>query len=502
MKKIILCWITCFLYVSSAIAEKRTFGNGLFWELNDCVLTISGNGQMPDFSEFNDAPWYYKEYQKVVINEGITSIGNHSFTKAESVEIPSSVNTIGDYAFCYCKNLSAINIPSSVKHIGKWAFHGCKKLQNIILPNSITTIREASFDGCSDLGTVVLPKQLKIIEAIAFRNCKNLSGIEFPNSLRTIGYAAFFGTSLFSLVIPQYVSSIESFAFASCPNLKSIEIYSPEISIGDAFYNCKSISSVVLPYSLLQIGEKKWEWWGLPTDVVNNYKKTLRDENGKPILFADDIKKIGGYYSAVEIRNGSNSYYIVIKGGHYGLTDAEGKVIVPTEMEALESAGTGYLRYKLNGFWGVMNYAGKIIIDTDRGYTSIGDFVSFNKRFPYTMYGYKGECNQQGVQLSKIKTETPQQPANTATASASNNSGKSNTGSGTSTVIVEHHRDPIPVQEWVQCTGCGGSGTCSRCVGSGTIYIGDNLKRCHACGGRGRCQHCAGQGGRYYTVYK
>ena len=90
----------------------------------------------------------------------------------------------------------------------------------------------------------------------------------------------------------------------------------------------------------------------------------------------------------MEMMNGSTKYYKVSKNGRYGLTDAEGKVIVPTEMEALESAGTGYLKYKLNGFWGVMNYAGKIIIDTDRGYTSIGDFKTFNKRFPYTMTGY------------------------------------------------------------------------------------------------------------------
>jgi hypothetical protein len=69
-------------------------------------------------------------------------------------------------------------------------------------------------------------------------------------------------------------------------------------------------------------------------------------------------------------------------------------------------------------------------------------------------------------------------------------------------VVVEHHRDPVPVQEWVQCTTCWGSGTCPDCAGSGTKYIGDNLRRCWRCGGRGKCSSCSGQGGRYYTVYK
>lgn len=140
---------------------------------------------------------------------------------------------------------------------------------------------------------------------------------------------------------------------------------------------------------------------------------------------AEDIKAEGGYASAVEVMNGSTKYYKVSKGGRYGLTNAEGKVIVPTEMEALEQAGTGYLRYKLNGFWGVMNYTGKILIDTNRGYTKIGDYVSFTKRFPYEMAGWKGECDAiTGRQISKIKVETPQQ--NVASSSSSSSSSSSN----------------------------------------------------------------------------
>ncbi len=136
----------------------------------------------------------------------------------------------------------------------------------------------------------------------------------------------------------------------------------------------------------------------------------------------NDIKAEGGYASAVEMMNGSIKYYKVSKGGKYGLTSSEGKVIVPVEMEALESAGTGYLRFKIGSFWGVMNYAGKIIIPTDRGYTKIGDYVSFTKRFPYEMAGYKGECNNLGVQVSKIKVNTPQQNvASNPTSSSSSN---------------------------------------------------------------------------------
>lgn len=234
----------------------------------------------------------------------------------------------------------------------------------------------------------------------------------------------------------------------------------------------------------------------------------------KLALTADEIKNYGGYASISDMSNGNTKFWKVSKDGRYGLTNADGKEIVPTEMEALESAGSGYLRYKLNGFWGLMNYQGKVLIDTDRGYTFIGDYKTFNKRFAYTMNGYKGECDATGRQISKIKIEETKQSSSVSsssgsvssssfTSSSSNSSSRSNnSGNNTTTVVVEHHRDPIPVQEWQECTVCWGSGTCPDCSGHGNKYIGNNLRSCWRCGGRGKCSSCSGQGGRYITVYR
>lgn len=240
----------------------------------------------------------------------------------------------------------------------------------------------------------------------------------------------------------------------------------------------------------------------------------------------DEIKTRGSYSSIVKLLNGKANFYKVSKGGLYGLTDEEGKEVVPCEMTALESAGTGYLRYKLNGFWGLMNYQGKILIDTDRGYTSIGDYKSFNKRFSYTMNGYKGECNSLGQQISKIKvatqnpstsvasssssssssSRTSSSSSSTSSTASSSSSGSSNSGNSTTTIHVEHHRDPVPMQQWQACFACGGMGTmgCDFCGGSGTKYIGDRLHRCSRCNGRGiiPCNVCYGNKGQYVTVYK
>jgi hypothetical protein len=245
--------------------------------------------------------------------------------------------------------------------------------------------------------------------------------------------------------------------------------------------------------------------------------KGICDIQGKEIsttrlaTTAEDVKANGDYASVVAMNNSSTRYYKVSKSGRYGLTDSEGREVIPCEMEALESAGTGYLRYKLNGFWGLMNYQGKVLIDTNRGYTSIGDFKSFNKRFAYTMNGYKGECDANGRQISKVKVNIPKQSTSVASSSSSSStssssSNNSNSGNNTTTIHVEHHHDPVPVQQWQACFACGGMGTmgCDNCGGSGTKYIGDNLRICSRCNGRGiiPCNICYGNKGQYITVYR
>lgn len=71
------------------------------------------------------------------------------------------------------------------------------------------------------------------------------------------------------------------------------------------------------------------------------------------------------------------------------------------------------------------------------------------------------------------------------------------------TIIVEHKREQIPVQEWRNCTQCFGSGRCSVCGGSGRLLsdYGDWME-CAWCSGMRKCSGCAGKGGHYETVYR
>ena len=639
--------IICFLLPSTTEAKKKAFGNGLFWELERLTLTISGTGQMPDYSKKKKAPWSGKKREifYIIIEDGVTSIGDYAFyfddnwsTTLSSVSIPNSVVSIGEGAFANNTYLSKVEIPNSVKVIGKGAFNNTS-IPSIIIPNSVISIGDIAFGLCKKLETVVLPDSLKIINFGLFAGCKNLSSISIPHSVKNIEDMAFSGcSSLTAIKIPNSVVSIGYEAFYGCSSLTAIEIPNSVTQLGRDLFTITTNSGISLNFKgeILElpqyvINSDNPEQWGISKESITDYKEGVHNKEGRLILSskeadkvstisyenknfylikkgnkdgiiddegrwiipldyygfdylgngflrrinsngfysvlniegkeiissdrcytwigdydkenerfpfsmkrltgycnaqgeeisvtrlaptANDIKEDGGYSEVESVMNNNVQYYKVKKGRLYGLTDIEGKVIVPCEMEALESAGTGYLRYKMNGFWGLMNYQLKILIDTDRGYTSIGDYRSFNKRFAYTMDGYKGECDVNGRQISKIKVDTPKQNTSVAsstgsssssTSSSSSSSSINNSSNSSTTIHVEHHRDPVPVQEWQQCNICYGSGNCGICGGNGWnpySYANGRYIKCISCGGNGRCSYCAGRGGRNITVYR
>lgn len=98
------------------------------WTLNEQgVLHITGAGRMDDYSESEPAPWCEKAEQikEIVIDEGITSIGEMAFAgcyNAEKLTLPSTVSAIASKAFDGCKKLIAIEIPASTVEIASDAF--------------------------------------------------------------------------------------------------------------------------------------------------------------------------------------------------------------------------------------------------------------------------------------------------------------------------------------------------------------------------------------------
>jgi len=170
--------------------------------------------------------------------------------------IPSSVTSIDAWAFSGCSSLTSITIPSSVTSIGDYAFNCCSSLTRITIPSSVTSIGGAAFAACQSLTSITIPSSVTSIGACAFIACNNLTSITIPSSVTSIGDEAFHSCrSLTSITIPSSVTSIGYQVFSGCTSLTSITIPSSVTSIGgEAFSGCRSLTSITIPSSVTFIG--------------------------------------------------------------------------------------------------------------------------------------------------------------------------------------------------------------------------------------------------------
>ena len=251
----------------TVLKKGYTYWNegNLTWKLDaDGTLTISGTGAMKDY-DYSDSPVYMNsKVKKVVIEDGVTTIGECAFcncTSLTDITIPDGVTSIGNAAFSGCEGLTSITIPDSVTSIGYAAFRYCSSLTSVTIPDSVTSIGESAFSGCWDLTSITIPDSVTSIGEWAFSGCSSLPSITIPDSVTSIEYGAFHAcSSLTSITIPDGVTSIGYGTFHTCSSLTSITIPDSVTSIGNyAFYDCKSLTSITIPDSVTSIEESAFE---------------------------------------------------------------------------------------------------------------------------------------------------------------------------------------------------------------------------------------------------
>ena len=189
---------------------------------------------------------------------GITSIGDYAFDKCKSLaltSLPNSITSIGNYAFTFCTSLALTSLPNSITSIGNNAFDNCKSLALTSLPNSITSISNNAFFNCTSLALTNLPNSITSIGDSAFSNCTSLALTSLPNSITSISSGAFSGcTSLALTSLPNSITSISNNAFSGCTNLALTSLPSELTSIDSyAFSNCTSLALTSLPSELTSI---------------------------------------------------------------------------------------------------------------------------------------------------------------------------------------------------------------------------------------------------------
>jgi hypothetical protein len=171
------------------------------------------------------------------------------------ISLPTTVNSIEDYAFFYCDGLEEVNLPWSLTTIGKSAFNQCSSLKAVSLPNSVTSIGNGTFTGCTDLTDVYLPPSIVEIGHFAFYETSSLGAVSLPDSVTSVGSYAFSYSGLLEISLSSSITHIGDGTFAGCPNLENVSLPSSVTHIGQvAFASCTSLEMISLPHSVTIIG--------------------------------------------------------------------------------------------------------------------------------------------------------------------------------------------------------------------------------------------------------
>ena len=236
-------------------------------------LDISGTNltELPA-GAFNE----FMNLKKVILPSTLTSIGKSAFRESglQSIEIPASVETIGNGAFYNCKALTTVTFEkgSQLKKIQGGVdndivcgtFMRCTSLTSIEIPASVETIESTAFSYCKALTTVTFEKgsQLKTIQGDVYNNivygaflhCTSLTSIEIPASVETIESIVFNDCTALTTVTFEKGSRLKTIGetpntvfntFYNCTSLTDIEIPASVETIGSyAFYNCKALTTV------------------------------------------------------------------------------------------------------------------------------------------------------------------------------------------------------------------------------------------------------------------
>ena len=193
-----------------------------------------------------------KNITKIVLNDGITSIGDYAFQNSviKDFVIPNTVITLGENSFYGCVGLTEIMLPNGITEVPKYAFYGCDRISKVTLSRSTKAIGNYAFKDCSRFTKLVIPDKCESIGMGAFENCSSITAINIPDSVTWISTYCFSGcSSAKELSIGKKIEKLNNYVFQNCTGLTSIIVPKTVTDIQEfAFYGCDNVTEVTLPF--------------------------------------------------------------------------------------------------------------------------------------------------------------------------------------------------------------------------------------------------------------
>lgn len=189
-----------------------------------------------NLTELYDGAFEFTGLTKIVIPDGVKSIGYSTFCFCEDlkeVTLPNSLQSIFGSAFLYCTSLTAVTFPDSLEYIGGKAFNNCKKLKTVKFGNRLQEIANEAFEFCESLNNIVLPNSMKTIAERAFFGCSALTSVKFGDNITEIGEDAFVGCSMNELILPKNLEELGEGAFRNLSFCERVVVYKSLQKLGE-----------------------------------------------------------------------------------------------------------------------------------------------------------------------------------------------------------------------------------------------------------------------------
>jgi hypothetical protein len=206
----------------------------------------------------------YSSVGGVLFNTNQTTLIQVPGGLAGSYTIPSTVTSVGSFAFFFCPHLTSITITGNVTSIGLDAFQNCTGLTTITIPGSVTNIGVDAFEYCSGMTSISVSSQNSNFsnnvdgalfnkgqsQLIQYPEGKTGNSYTIPGSVTSIGTDAFnFSPHLTSVTIPSSVTSIGATAFSSCANLANAYFQGTAPSMGASVFSGDASGFTVTYYN-------------------------------------------------------------------------------------------------------------------------------------------------------------------------------------------------------------------------------------------------------------
>ncbi len=203
-----------------------------------------------------------KKIEKVVVNEGVTTIKRQAFSnmdKLTSIQLPNSAAknlSESKSVFIYCDSLTHVTLPQGMTAIPYHMFEGCSNLRSVSMPATIQVIDEWAFFEC-DLRSVEIPRDTQRIAKEAFSMNENLQKLTFAgNKLTEIEKLAFWQTDIQGVVmLPTSLKTLDNWVFGHCDDLTGAVLpYGlTKMTGASVFYECDGLQWVTVPSTVNNI---------------------------------------------------------------------------------------------------------------------------------------------------------------------------------------------------------------------------------------------------------